>query len=296
MDFTIKDGIYRFLFEHSNDAIFLSRPDGSVYRANPAACELFQRDEEDLCQVGRSGVVDLNDPRLELALRECAEVGRIRAELNFRRKDGSIFPADCVSSIFKDEQNRTWTVIIIRDMTAFKQAEEAMLKMQEEVTQYATYDSLTGILNRRAFLDKLQQEMCRSQRESFSLSLMIMDLDHFKLINDEMGHSCGDTVLKKIAHCLTERLRPYDILGRYGGDEFIACLPNTDSKEAHKIAERLRAHIEESVISYGDKHFSVTISIGLACYDNKTPEDIESLIIRADKNLYSAKEKRNTVC
>lgn len=295
MDPIIKDEIYRFLFENSFDAIFLSQPNGKIFRANLSACEMFQRSEEELCQVGRAGVIDVYDPRLKEALEARAEFGKVRAELSFKRKDGSIFPADCVSTIFKDAEEKTWTVNIIRDISAFKQAEDTLRKAQEEATHYATYDYLTGTLNRRAFLNLLQQELSRSKRYNIPLSFMILDLDRFKHINDTMEHSCGDAVLKNISRCLAENLRPYDTLGRYGGDEFIIYMPNTDYEQAYKIAERLRKQIESVELFWENEIFRVTISAGLTSYESSADEDVDSLIIKADKNLYLAKTKRNTV-
>lgn len=295
MERSITKEVYRFLFENSFDAILLTHPDGSIFRANPAACDMFQRTEEEICRLGRYGVVDLNDPRLEPALKERAVKGKIRTELNYIRKDGSVFPTECTSTIFMDEEANVWTVIIIRDMSLFKTAEELLQKAQKESAYYAAYDYLTGTLNRRAFVDKLQQELQRSKRESTSLCLILLDIDHFKKINDSLGHSCGDEILKNVAVHLAERLRPYDVLGRYGGDEFIVCLPNTTAAEANEVAEKLRVHIEKSNIICEKERISATISIGLASHSSDSEEDLSGLIFRADKSLYTAKLQRNSV-
>lgn len=275
--------------------MLLTNPDGHVYRANPAACEMFQRSEEEICTLGRSGLVDLSDPRLAPALEERATKGRVRAELNFIRKDSSVFPTECASAIFQDEFGETWTVIILRDMTSIKAAEEASRRAQEESNYFAMYDYLTGTLNRRAFMNKLHEELSRSRREAYSFSILLLDIDHFKRINDTMSHACGDEVLKSVASLLGEKLRPYDTLGRYGGDEFIVLLPKTKKQVAQVIGERLRAHIESSRMEFEQISISVTISGGLACCDSASDEDVNALIMRADKNLYFAKQKRNAV-
>ena len=295
MDKLVKSEVYRYLFENSNDALLLTNPDGHVYRANPAACEMFQRSEEEICTLGRSGLVDLSDPRLTPALEERATKGRVRTELNFIRKDKSVFPTECASAIFQDENGETWTVIILRDMTSIKAVEDASRKAQEESNYFAMYDYLTGTLNRRAFINKLHEELARSRREADPFSILLLDIDYFKRINDTMSHACGDEVLKSMASLLGEKLRPYDILGRYGGDEFIILLPMTTKQIAQEIGERLRAHIECSRMECELVPISVTISVGLACYDNAPDEDVDALIMRADKNLYLAKQKRNTV-
>lgn len=295
MEELIKDEIYRFLFENSYDAIFLTYPDGSICRANPSACEVFQRSEEELRQIGRFGIVDCDDPRYEKALEERECKGKVRTELNFRKKDGTVFPAECSSSVFKDAEGSMWTVDIIHDMSAFKQAEEELWREQEKTRYYASYDYLTATYNRRAFMDHLQQEIDRSKREKTMTGLILLDIDYFKKINDSMGHNAGDEVLKKVALSLAEKLRPYDILGRYGGDEFIICLPNTTEAEIRNIAERLRLYVENSPVQWENESIPVTISLGMICSADTSDENAESLIVKADKNLYLAKQQRNIV-
>ena len=295
MDRLIHDEIYRFLFEHSFDAILLTNPNGEVYRANPAACKLLQRSEEEICQLGRAGVVDLEDKRLQPALQEREKNKQIKTELNFKRCDGTVFPVELSSTIFTDEEEKSWTVIIFRDMSIIREIESTRQQANIEAAYFASYDYLTGILNRRAFMKAIEQEIERTKREHSSLSLLLLDVDYFKHINDRFGHAGGDTVLKRVAAGLGEQLRPYDVLGRYGGDEFIICLPGTTQNEAGIIAERLRQHIEQSDISIDGQHVPVTISLGIASYVSDENDMADRFIARADKNLYIAKEQRNTV-
>ena len=295
MERLLTNTIYRFLFENSFDAIMLTHPNGHVYRANPAACEMFQRTEEEICQLGRPCVADINDPRLEPALEERLKLGKVRSELNFLRKDGTIFPVECTSTIFKDEQGEVWSVIIVRDMSLIKSTEDCLRKAHEEAKSLAAHDYLTGTLNRREFMDRLERELNRSKREGTPLSLILLDIDHFKMINDTYGHVYGDEVLKRAVKCLVNSLRPYDIFGRYGGDEFIACLPNTTMENALIVAQRLRGQIENTNLSCTDDRVCVTISLGVACHDSDSTDDSNSLIQKADKNLYMAKFDKNSV-
>lgn len=295
MDRNVKDEYYRFIFENSLDAFLLTSPDGGIYRANQAACEMFQRSEEEICRIGRSGLVDLADPRLEKALAEREKHGKVHAELNYIRKDGTAFPADSTSAIFLDSDGKKWTIIIIRDISVFKAAEAALRKAEEDSKKFASVDYLTGLLNRRAFIEKLHQEYSRSKRENLKLCLMLLDVDYLKLVNDTYGHQAGDVILQMFGNAITEKLRPYDFLGRYGGDEFIICLPNTDTTIALEIAERLRAHIESKSFFSETNDIKITASIGVSCFDCQGSDEPDQLIAKADENMYRAKRHRNSV-
>jgi diguanylate cyclase (GGDEF)-like protein/PAS domain S-box-containing protein len=292
----INPSLYQFLFEKSFDAILLTGPDGRIYRANAAACALFERSEEEICRIGRAGLVDIHDPRLQKALDERAKTGQARAELTYFRKDGTTFPGEATSVIFTDAQGQLRTAMIIRDMTHYKAAELLLRRAQEEAAYYANYDDLTGILNRRCFVDKLSRIMATDDVQNFPLCLLLADIDRFKSINDTYGHPCGDLVLKRFSDCLLGLMRPKDILGRYGGDEFIVCLPSTPSKQALAFAERLRGATEMIVVMFEGQKITFTASFGLACCSYVDGKNVDSLIRRVDRALYDAKSKRNCVC
>jgi len=159
----------------------------------------------------------------------------------------------------------------------------------------ALTDPLTGVFNRRTFLDMSSKEEARARRRGTLTSVLMMDIDHFKRINDTYGHGVGDQVIKALAAVATKGLRPTDILARYGGEEFIVTLPETDGDVAQKVAERLRSSLEQAVVkadSVGDVRF--TVSIGVATF--ATGVALADAMARADQALYRAKESgRNRV-
>ena len=166
---------------------------------------------------------------------------------------------------------------------------------KEKLEQLATLDSLTGLYNRRAILGKLRELINLANRYKEDFSLIMLDIDHFKKINDRYGHLAGDEVLEEIATLIHRNIRDTDIVGRYGGEEFIIILPKTNLSSAWVVAERLRSIIEKTELkdSAGNT-FTITISQGLA--GGERGEDAYSLISRADEALYKAKEKgRNCV-
>jgi len=164
-----------------------------------------------------------------------------------------------------------------------------------ELERLATTDSLTGLANRRRLFDALEQEVYRAQRYGIALSLIMFDIDHFKRINDNWGHATGDWVLRQIAQETRELLRKTDQAGRYGGEEFVVVLPETDLSEALLLAQRLGQRISETAITpEHDAPMSVTVSMGVAAL--VVDETGEELIHRADQALYRAKQQgRNRV-
>ena len=176
---------------------------------------------------------------------------------------------------------------------------ERIIKLEQRILKLATTDDLTGILNRRAFMERISQEINRSRREKAPLSFILSDIDHFKDVNDRHGHQAGDLVLQKFVKQLTSSSRPYDLVGRYGGEEFTICLPGADSSQAWLVAERMRKNVENMKIMLPDglQSIQITASFGTTSLLPESEEGVESLIKRADKALYKAKnEGRNRVC
>lgn len=164
----------------------------------------------------------------------------------------------------------------------------------EKLAQAARVDHLTGLLNRRGFGEEAEAESFRAFRSGRQFSVVLADVDHFKQVNDEYGHACGDHVLKRVAAVLAERTRDVDRVARWGGEEFILLLPETDSSGAAVLAEKLREVIAENLFEYDGQRLSVTMTFGIA--EHRKGEALETCIARADTALYTGKERgRNKV-
>jgi diguanylate cyclase (GGDEF)-like protein len=170
-----------------------------------------------------------------------------------------------------------------------KQLEESLLKTES----LAMTDVLTGLLNRRAIMEHAEAEWNRAQREGRALTLIILDLDYLKQINDTYGHLAGDRALDHMAGLLRSSMRRYDWAGRWAGDEFLLVLPGTGHAEAVEVAERLRVRVKKSKVTVKDnQEIDLQISLGVAGLEVVKPEDsLQSLLGRADQALYQAKQE-----
>lgn len=177
----------------------------------------------------------------------------------------------------------------VRDRT------EALERANKKLSELAMTDPLTHVMNRRAIFERFQQEIDRSRRYEHSLVAVMIDVDHFKAFNDMEGHVLGDEALKKLAQIISANVRKTDLLGRYGGEEFIVLMPETQVKNALEICERLRAAVERTTMQGAKGAAYLTVSIGVAGFPDEgaTPKE---LVQAADQALYEAKESgRNRV-
>lgn len=167
---------------------------------------------------------------------------------------------------------------------------------RERLYSRAVTDELTGLYNHRYFQERLEEELARSRRQNIQTSLLILDIDHFKIYNDQNGHPAGDLLLKDLAGILKLNLRDMDTVARYGGEEFAVILPNAGSQQAYEVAERIRQQIEDH--PFFNKELQpegkVTVSLGLATFPTDA-QDKSNLIKFADLALYKAKDRRNRV-
>ena len=176
-----------------------------------------------------------------------------------------------------------------------KQSESELGKALEEVQRLAITDSLTGLYNRRHFLELAEHELQRARRYRRFLSAIMLDIDHFKQVNDTYGHAAGDHVLKEVADCCRQVMRKEDVLGRYGGEEFVIMLPESNLSATCQVAERLRQSIAQKTIDTEVGPVMVTVSLGVITLGDEC-STLETLLAGADQDLYLAKRSgRNRV-
>lgn len=174
--------------------------------------------------------------------------------------------------------------------------EESLTASRQQMEYLALHDGLTNLLNRRALHDHAEAELSRATRNTAPFSVIMLDIDHFKSVNDRFGHAAGDAALRLVASTLTQQLRAYDVVGRWGGEEFMILLPNTALAEARTAAERIREAIEAARLPVvNDGEVQLTASLGVAALTGAA--SVQELTSQADTALYRAKQMgRNRVC
>jgi diguanylate cyclase (GGDEF)-like protein/PAS domain S-box-containing protein len=289
------DDHYKSIFDHTMGALLHLAPDGSVSEANPAACRLFGFSEPELLRMCYDDLISGDHDTLHPMFEEGVRAGEVTAELQCRRSDGSSFPALVLSSSYFDHNRDLWSVLLVRDLSTIKEVERRWIEAHEEWRQIALYDPITGILNRRGFLEQCSRELSRAARNRYPVCLLMIDFDHFKKMNDTYGHQIGDKLLERLTEEIRDAVRPYDCLGRFGGDEFVICLPQVALESGIEIAERLRRRVEKQQFPILEHILGVTMSIGIACRVPKRDTTVESLLSEADRYMYRAKVTRNAV-
>ena len=168
--------------------------------------------------------------------------------------------------------------------------QDNLIAARDELRFRATHDALTGVANRAVILETLRREQSRQEREGGSFGLIIADIDHFKNVNDTYGHLAGDSVLKAVTKTMETTLRPYDSVGRYGGEEFLIVVPRSDATAALSVAERIRKAIAAKPIQTDAGEVQVTASLGVAASMEPSRIDSKALLQLADEALYRAKQ------
>ncbi|MDE2028927.1 MAG: diguanylate cyclase [Alphaproteobacteria bacterium] len=268
--------------------IFIARRlDGQVLFVNRKSCLLFQQSAGQLLR-GRLFDWFVDDADRENFLKLLESVSDLRdIEMKMKTGQGRIFTAE-IAAITVDYGGAPAVLVALNDISHRKE-------MEAELFRQASTDALTGVSNRRYFQNQAEQELRRARRFARDMSVMMIDIDHFKPINDTYGHAAGDAVIQGVVKRSLEALRQSDSLGRVGGEEFAVLLPETAASAAFDVAERLRKHIEGRPIIAENHAVPCTVSIGIAQLSAQDGS-IEDLLHRSDIALYEAKNSgRNRV-
>lgn len=277
---------YRGYIEHSPEGVYLSDSMGRYLEANRAAIEQTGYTYEELLGLSIPELTYPDDLSIAMsAFVELQETGAVSAELRLKKKDGSPIPVILNAVKLQDGNFMAFCTDI---------AERKKFEIKLEVL--ATTDSLTQVANRRYFFEIGINEINRSMRYNRPFSILMMDIDHFKDINDKYGHASGDAILVELAATCKMTLRDVDKIGRLGGEEFAFILPETDADGACILGERIRKELAAMSVVNNEGIIRLTVSIGTATYHPGDNADFDSILALADKAMYMAKNQgRNRV-
>jgi diguanylate cyclase (GGDEF)-like protein/PAS domain S-box-containing protein len=277
------------------DSLVVLDTDGRVSLVNPATCDLLNYGSSDIIGLRLNDVIESDilseDFRSKLEQERIAKI-----EVNYIDYRQKPIPMNLSISPLKNEKGTTMGYVCVgKDIRELKDLIKKIEDTKKELEALAITDSLTGIYNKRYLLLKLNEEFLRSKRYKCHFSVLISDLDRFKELNDTNGHFEGDLVLNLIAQDMKSRVRESDILARYGGDEYVVLLPETNKENAILTGERLRKNLGRKFLP--EKYSYVTASFGVSTFNpNRQPNSPEELLLLADGALYNAKRHgRNRV-
>ena len=283
------------LLSSAGQGIYSTDPEGICTSINPAALVMLGYTEAEVVGRHQHDLFHHHHPdgnaypgRTCPILQTLRDGQQRQVDDAFVRKDGSFLPVQLTVSAMRLEGAIVGSEVIFSDITE-------RLTLQRELQRRATTDELTGLANRRHFFELGETERMRVSRYDHPCALLMLDIDHFKNINDTHGHAAGDLVLKAFSDSIAKQLRATDVFGRIGGEEFAVLLPETDLAGAQDFAERLRAAVATRQTQYADKAIGVTTSIGVTeMLSSDTTFD--AAVLRADQRLYDAKASgRNRV-
>ena len=266
---------YRSIFDHAVEGIYRGTPEGRLLAANPALARMlgFETTEELLTSFGQTSQ-NYVDPERQAEFARLMREGDsvVGFEYEVFGKDGEILWLNENARAVRDEEGRLlYFEGTIQDITERKALEAERERLLAEAVERADHDPLTGLLNHRAFHKRFGEEAARADREGTTLAVAVLDLDNFKFFNDAHGHTVGDDVLRRVAETLRGGCRSYDVLARFGGDEFALLMPGTGAETAAGLAARLKGRLEEAGYRPAGSPVAIplTLSVGLAVY----PED-----------------------
>jgi len=285
-DLAVGEQKYRGIFENVTEGIYRCEADGTMVEVNPAMAAMFgfHDSESFLASVRnfKSLFCSPEDYELYESLLRADDVWRYQVK-TCGPESGTIWAEISASAMRGQDSGVTDGVVgVMADVTERKH-------MVEEMCRLARTDSLTGLFNRGYFMDLAARELARVQRNGGGLSLLIVDVDYFKAVNDTYGHDVGDKALITLSRILMNSVREVDVVGRFGGEEFVVLLPDAHRPDACRVADRILDHVRAAMIDASDGSFAMTVSVGLTSFEDDS-DDLDSLVKYADIALYAAKK------
>lgn len=308
---TASEAKYRILLDESSDPIFMFAPDGQYLYVNRAFADGVNRNRDEIINHKIWDVFTKDEADKRFAVVKWVFENRETKIIEVRvpRTDGDRYYITTVKPVFDANGQVVNVICISKEITDRKRMEEELRQANEQLSaqlaqieslhetlrEQAVRDPLTGLYNLRFLAESMKREIAQAVREKVPLSIVLMDIDHFKIFNDTYGHKTGDEVLRALGELLSTHTRAGDIACRYGGEEFMVIMPTAHAAEAVRRAEQWRSEFSSTQIVYKGQALSATFSAGVACFPDHGATD-DDLWRAADHALYRAKSAgRNCV-
>jgi diguanylate cyclase (GGDEF)-like protein/PAS domain S-box-containing protein len=282
----------QYSMDRGPDYIFWIGPTGRLLNVGGSACRRLGYSRDEMLSMTINELDPIAPKPWSRHWRQLKEAGSLTFETEHKTKSGEVFPVEVTAS-YVEFDGREYDFGFARDITERRRTEEELRRAKEatedanrELDRLASTDSLTGALNRRAVLGRLDEEVCRAERQELPLGVGMIDIDHFKRINDAYGHGAGDQVLCEMVRRSQSAVRRYDVFGRIGGEEFLVVVPDARYPRILKVLERIRATVGGSPFVVEGQSLTLTVSIGGT---ESHGESVDDLIHAADDALYNAK-------
>jgi diguanylate cyclase (GGDEF)-like protein/PAS domain S-box-containing protein len=233
----------RVLFVHTSEGVLFWTDDGRITAANPAACAMLDLGAEEICRLGRDGLVDQEDPRWGIAVAERERNGSAVGVARLRRGDGHYIEIEMTALHFRDEDGALQTCCILRDLTGRLAIERELEDLSERLVQLSCGDELTGFQNRRGLLAAGTQLLAFADRQNAPVQALFVDVDNVQDLNEHLGHQAGDAALQAVARALSVTFRKNDVMARIGGTQFLVLTLHLAEPDCAALTARIRAHL-----------------------------------------------------
>ncbi len=288
---TVGPAAYRALFTHMSEGVLLCTRDGRITAVNPAACAMLDMTAEEICGLGRDGLVDQEDPRWQIAAAERERTGSAVGVARLRRGDGRYVEIEVTESQFRSEDGEPQTCCILHDMTGRLAIARELEELSARLLQLSQGDELTGLQNRRGLVATGTQLLQLADRQHAPVHALFVDVGNVQELNERLGHHAGDAALQAVARALSVTFRKNDVLARIGGTQFLALTLQRQESDCATLTGRIREHLGAP-----DTRAFVGAPVEVCCGWTTRPGgdrmSLEDLMARSDWAMLESREGR----
>lgn len=282
---------YRVLFAHSAEGVFFCTADGRITEANPAACAMLEMRAEEICALGRDGLVDQEDPRWTLAVAERERTGSAAGVARVRRGDGRFIELEMTTTQFRTEDGETQMCCILHDMTSRLAIERELEELSARLLQQSRGDELTGFMNRRGLVAAGTQLLQYADGKDAPVHALFVDVGNVQDLNQRLGHQAGDAALQAVARALSVTFRKTDVMARIGGTQFLVLTLHLEDSDGATVTARIREHLGASA-TRAFVGAGVDVSCGWTTRRAGERTSLEDLMARSDWAMLETRDSR----